>query len=171
MRPAMRSLFVQARRAGTAAAADPNAALITSEVAALAAEGKKLMWVFLGAPGVGKGTYASRVAKLLGVPHVSAGDLVRDEIRAGTALAKEMAEVTGRGQLLPDQMVLTLLNKRLAAGAAAGEKGVLLDGFPRTLKQAVRSRRPRRSLLRPSHAPPPAHRSCWTRRPRGSARR
>ena len=56
----------------------------------LAAAGPRLNWGFLGAPGVGKGTYASRVAKLLGVPHVSAGDLVRDEIKAGSELAKEV---------------------------------------------------------------------------------
>lgn len=169
MRP-LRSLFVHVRRAGTAAV-DPAAAAISAEVAALSAEGKKLVWVFLGAPGVGKGTYASRVAKLLGVPHVSAGDLVRDEIRAGTPLAKEMAEVTGRGQLLPDQMVLTLLNKRLAAGAAAGERGVLLDGFPRTRAQAVRLRAPAAAPRLPPPAPPHALsfpcRRCWTPRQRG----
>ena len=123
-------------------------------------------WVFLGAPGVGKGTYASRVAKLMGVPHVSCGDLVRDEIKAATPLAKQvclpllsaaacwywvlrppklrclwpqMAEITGKGQLLPDSLVLDLLRRRLAAGSAAGERGVLLDGFPRTLAQAVRA--------------------------------
>ena len=50
-----------------------------------------------------------------------------------------MAEVTGRGALLPDEMVLTLLRKRLETGAKAGERGVLLDGFPRTLRQAVRA--------------------------------
>jgi|APGre2960657444_1045066.scaffolds.fasta_scaffold01164_4 adenylate kinase len=62
---------------------------LSSECAALAAQGGRLHWVFLGAPGVGKGTYASRVAKLMGVPHVSAGDLVRDEIKAATPLAKQ----------------------------------------------------------------------------------
>jgi adenylate kinase len=64
-----------------------------------------------------------------------------------------MAEVTGRGQLLPDELVLALLRKRLATGQAAGERGVLLDGFPRTRRQAVRARR----LLCPAtaHAPPP----------------
>ena len=50
-----------------------------------------------------------------------------------------MAEITGKGQLLPDELVLRLLQRRLAEGAAAGERGVLLDGFPRTRAQAVRS--------------------------------
>lgn len=69
-----------------------------------------------------------------------------------------MAETTGRGELLPDSLVLTLLRKRLQAGAATGERGVLLDGFPRTRAQAAcRSRSP---LLAASH--PPARRSCWT---------
>ena len=78
----------------------------------------------------------SRVSKLMGLPHISAGDLVRDEIKRGSPLAAEMAEVTKAGRLLPDQMVLTLLQQRLAAGSAAGERGCMLDGFPRTLAQA-----------------------------------
>ena len=66
------------------------AAQLTAECAAATAQGGHLNWVFLGAPGVGKGTYASRVAKLMGVPHVSCGDLVRDEIKAATPLAKQV---------------------------------------------------------------------------------
>ena len=62
---------------------------LQEECAAVAARGGRLAWVFLGAPGVGKGTYASRVAALMGVPHVSAGDLVRAEIKAATPLAKQ----------------------------------------------------------------------------------
>lgn len=51
----------------------------------------------------------------------------------------QMAEITAKGQLLPDELVLRLLQRRLQAGAAAGERGVLLDGFPRTRAQAVRA--------------------------------
>ena len=58
--------------------------------------GKKLNWVFLGAPGVGKGTYASRMAKQMGVPHISMGDLVRAEIKGETALGKELKAITAR---------------------------------------------------------------------------
>jgi len=87
----MRSVLRCARRAHSSApTAEALGGLVSAEAAALAAAGQRLNWVFLGAPGVGKGTYASRVAKLLGVPHVSAGDLVRDEIKAGSELAKEV---------------------------------------------------------------------------------
>jgi adenylate kinase len=64
-------------------------AAVSAAVSELAAAGGQLNWVLCGAPGVGKGTYASRLATLLRVPHVSAGDLVRDEIKAGTPLAKQ----------------------------------------------------------------------------------
>jgi adenylate kinase len=80
----------------TAAAPDTAAlsAALSAECAALAAGGGRVAWVLLGAPGVGKGTYASRVAALMGVPHVSTGDLVRDEIKAATPLAKQARRVS-----------------------------------------------------------------------------
>lgn len=95
-----------------------------------------VQWVFLGPPGVGKGTYASRVAKALGVPHIAAGDLVRAEIKSGSALGERMKATVAAGGLLPDEMVLAVLAGRLAGRAAAGEAGFLLDGFPRTRAQA-----------------------------------
>ena len=98
--------------------------------------GKKLNWVFLGAPGVGKGTYASRMAKQMGVPHISMGDLVRAEIKGETALGKEMKAIAARGELVPDALVLDILDKRVKRGEAEGERGFLLDGFPRTVPQA-----------------------------------
>jgi predicted ATPase with chaperone activity len=86
----MRSALLRgSRRASSCTSSDVLGSQVAAECEALAAAGGRLHWVFLGAPGVGKGTYASRVAKLLGVPHISAGDLVRDEIKAGTALAKQ----------------------------------------------------------------------------------
>lgn len=54
------------------------------------AAGKRINWVFLGAPGVGKGTYATRVSKLMNIPHISAGDLVREEIKRGTPLGQQV---------------------------------------------------------------------------------
>ena len=98
--------------------------------------GKKLNWVFLGAPGVGKGTYASRMAKQMGVPHISMGDLVRAEIKGETALGKEMKAITARGELAPDALVLDILDARIKRGEKKGERGFLLDGFPRTVPQA-----------------------------------
>lgn len=68
------------------------------------AAGKKLNWVFLGAPGVGKGTYASRVAKQMKIPHVSMGDLVRAEIKGETAIGKEMRALAAAGALVPDEI-------------------------------------------------------------------
>jgi adenylate kinase len=91
-------------------------------------------WVFLGPPGVGKGTYASRVAAALGVAHVAAGDLVRAEIKAGSPLGLQAREAVAAGRLLPDALVLALVRARLAALGPRG--GYLLDGFPRTRAQA-----------------------------------
>ncbi|CEF99069.1 Adenylate kinase [Ostreococcus tauri] len=102
------------------------------------AAGKKLNWVFLGAPGVGKGTYASRVAKQMKIPHVSMGDLVRAEIKGETAIGKEMRALAAAGALVPDETVLEILRLRIEKGKKDGERGFLLDGFPRTVPQAER---------------------------------
>ena len=57
---------------------------------AVLAKGERINWVFLGAPGVGKGTYSTRISKLMKIPHISAGDLVRDEIKSGSEKGKQM---------------------------------------------------------------------------------
>jgi len=90
----------------------------------------------LGPPGVGKGTYASRVARHLGIAHIATGDLIRDEIKAGSAVGKQMKDIVSHGKLVPDELIFKLLEQRLQAGKAAGEKGFILDGFPRTQPQA-----------------------------------
>lgn len=64
---------------------------------------------FLGPPGCGKGTYASHCAPLLGVPHISVGDVLRDEMRAGTAIGKEVASFANTGRLVPDEMIFDIL--------------------------------------------------------------
>eukprot|EP00775_Hariotina_reticulata_P012064 gene12068-12205_t len=87
-------------------------------------------------PGVGKGTYASRIAAALNVPHIAAGDLVRAEIKSGSALGQQMQQIVSRGQLLPDEVIIAVLQHRLQQGQAAGEGGFILDGFPRTVPQA-----------------------------------
>jgi len=92
--------------------------------------------VFLGAPGAGKGTYSTRVAKHFGLTPIAAGDLVREVMASGSKRGQEMKSIVNSGNLLPDSIILGLLHDRLAQGQARGERGVLLDGFPRTRAQA-----------------------------------
>jgi adenylate kinase len=94
--------------------------------------GKNL--VFLGAPGVGKGTFAVRAAPKLNVIHVSAGDLVRAEIKAGSPLGKAIAEANSKGQLVPDDIISKMVAGRLQKPDA--KAGFILDGFPRNVAQA-----------------------------------
>ncbi|KAM0023022.1 putative adenylate kinase [Helianthus debilis subsp. tardiflorus] len=93
---------------------------------------RSFQWVFLGSPGVGKGTYASRLSTLLGVPHIATGDLVRQEL----PLSPQLDEVVNQGKLVSDEIIFNLLSKRLEAGESRGESGFILDGFPRTIRQA-----------------------------------
>ncbi|GLJ33107.1 hypothetical protein SUGI_0666310 [Cryptomeria japonica] len=95
-----------------------------------------MQWIFLGCPGVGKGTYASRLSRLLGIPHIATGDLVREELTQSGPSASELASFVNQGKLVPDDIVVNLLSKRLEKSAAKGETGFILDGFPRTTNQA-----------------------------------
>uniref|UniRef100_A0A1D1XQ46 adenylate kinase n=1 Tax=Anthurium amnicola TaxID=1678845 RepID=A0A1D1XQ46_9ARAE len=99
-------------------------------------KGRNVQWVFLGCPGVGKGTYASRLSQLLGVPHIATGDLVREELNSSGPLAEQLSGIVNQGKLVSDEVIIDLLSKRLEKGEAKGESGFILDGFPRTLKQA-----------------------------------
>ncbi|XP_074286728.1 putative adenylate kinase 6, chloroplastic [Silene latifolia] len=99
-------------------------------------KGRDVHWVFLGCPGVGKGTYATRLSKLLAVPHIATGDLVRLELSSSGPLAPQLAEIVNQGKLVSDEIIVHLLSKRLEAGEALGESGFILDGFPRTVRQA-----------------------------------
>ncbi|KMS99318.1 hypothetical protein BVRB_2g045910 [Beta vulgaris subsp. vulgaris] len=99
-------------------------------------KGRNVHWVFLGCPGVGKGTYATRLSKLLGVPHIATGDLVRDELASSGSLSLQIADIVNQGKLVSDEIIVDLLSKRLEAGEANGESGFILDGFPRTVRQA-----------------------------------
>ncbi len=88
-----------------------------------------------GPPGSGKGTQASRVAVRLGVPHVAAGDMLRDEVARDTALGREAKPIMDAGGLVPDDLVVRMIDARLNEPDA--KNGVLLDGFPRTVPQAT----------------------------------
>ncbi len=87
--------------------------------------------VLLGPPGAGKGTIAVRVAEALGLLHLSTGEVLRDEVARGTELGKLAQAFMGRGELVPDDVVLAMVRDRVR-----DQPGVLLDGFPRTLAQA-----------------------------------
>ncbi len=88
----------------------------------------------LGPPGAGKGTYASRLNVILSVPHISTGDMVRDEIKAQTELGKKIKQYSDKGELVPDDIIVQLLKERLKKPDC--QKGFILDGFPRTISQA-----------------------------------
>jgi adenylate kinase len=89
--------------------------------------------VLLGAPGSGKGTQADLLKTELGVPHVSTGDLLRAAVKAGTPLGLEAKAVMEAGKLVSDEIVLAMLEQRLAEPDAAS--GFILDGYPRNVAQ------------------------------------
>jgi len=93
-----------------------------------------LRMVLLGPPGAGKGTYASRLTKRLGIPHISTGDMVREEIKAGTELGNVLKKYSDKGELVPDEIIIEMLKRRLKEKDCV--KGFILDGFPRNIVQA-----------------------------------
>ncbi len=90
--------------------------------------------VLLGPPGVGKGTQAQIVAEATGLPHVSSGDLFRENIKNQTELGRLAQSYMNRGELVPDDVTIGMIRDRLARPDCKG--GALLDGFPRTTVQA-----------------------------------
>lgn len=95
---------------------------------------KKLGLVFLGAPGAGKGTQAAKICEKYNIPHISTGDILRANIKAGTPLGLQAKAIIDKGQLVPDEVVIGLMKDRLSKEDCKG--GYLLDGFPRTIEQA-----------------------------------
>jgi adenylate kinase len=90
--------------------------------------------VLMGAPGSGKGTQAALIVNETGLPHISTGDLLRAAVAAGSELGRQAKAVMDRGELVSDQIVLGLLEERLAQDDANG--GFILDGYPRNVAQA-----------------------------------
>jgi len=90
--------------------------------------------ILLGAPASGKGTQAAVLTEKLGVPKISTGDMLRAALKAGTPLGKEAAKFMDAGQLVPDSVVIGLVEERLQQPDA--KPGFILDGFPRTVAQA-----------------------------------
>jgi adenylate kinase len=91
--------------------------------------------LLLAPPGAGKGTQGERLAAWSGAEHIAAGDLLRAEAQTGSALGREIAACQASGDLVPDQIVLDVLIPAITA--AADRAGFILDGFPRSLSQAL----------------------------------
>ena len=91
--------------------------------------------IFLGSPGVGKGTYTKRVMEKYGLVHVSTGDIFRAHVKDDTPLGKEVRDDLEKGRLVPDPIVIKVAKERLSEGDIK-KNGVLLDGYPRTIPQA-----------------------------------
>lgn len=91
--------------------------------------------IFLGPPGSGKGTQAKLLAQRMGVPAISTGDMLREAVRLGTPLGRRAESIMEAGELVPDDLVIGLIRERVSLPDARG--GFLLDGFPRTIEQAV----------------------------------
>ena len=90
--------------------------------------------ILLGPPGAGKGTQAVNIVEKYDVPHISTGDIFRENIKNGTELGKKAQEYMNRGELVPDELVVEIATDRLSREDCA--EGFLLDGFPRTVFQA-----------------------------------
>ena len=93
-----------------------------------------LRTILLGPPGAGKGTQAAKIVEKYKIPHISTGDIFRDNIKRGTELGKKAQEYMNRGELVPDDLVIEIATDRLLADDC--KDGFLLDGFPRTVYQA-----------------------------------
>ena len=90
--------------------------------------------ILFGPPGAGKGTQAKRLVAQYGIAHLSTGDLLREAVRQGTEMGKKVKPLMDAGKLVPDELVIGIVEDRLRAADA--QKGFILDGFPRTIPQA-----------------------------------
>ena len=90
--------------------------------------------ILLGPPGAGKGTQAAKIVEKYGVPHISTGDIFRENIKNGTELGKKAKSYMDKGELVPDELVIEIATDRLSKDDC--KNGFMLDGFPRTVHQA-----------------------------------
>jgi adenylate kinase len=97
-------------------------------------EGASMRLILLGPPGAGKGTQADRLSQRIGIPKLSTGDMLRAAVKDGTDIGKRVEGIMSAGGLVPDEVVLGIIDARI--DAADARKGFILDGFPRTIGQA-----------------------------------
>lgn len=91
--------------------------------------------IFIAPPAAGKGTVSERVVRQYNIPHISTGDLLRNEIASSTKIGIQIKEAMARGEFVSDEIVTKLLTKRLTSKDC--KKGFILDGYPRNIKQAI----------------------------------
>lgn len=91
--------------------------------------------LLLGPQGSGKGTQAKRISAECGIPHIATGDMLRAAIEQGTELGRRVKPIVDAGELVPDELIVELIRERL--GQDDAREGFILDGFPRTMPQAV----------------------------------
>ena len=94
----------------------------------------KKVIMLLGAPNSGKGTFGREIAKKYGIPQISTGDILRNEVRKGTILGLQAKSYMESGGLVPDELIMEIFKKRISQDDC--KRGFILDGFPRTIDQA-----------------------------------
>ena len=95
--------------------------------------------LLLAPPGAGKGTQGKLLSEHYGIPHIATGDLLRDHVERGTEIGREVKSQLDKGELVSDELVLKMVQDALEDGEGPG--GYILDGFPRTVNQAIEGRR------------------------------
>jgi adenylate kinase len=91
-------------------------------------------YIFLGAPGTGKGTQAAKLSEEMNIKHLSTGEMLRQAVDAGTDLGKKADDFMKKGELVPDDLLVGLIEDQINSGEL--DSGFILDGFPRTMPQA-----------------------------------
>jgi adenylate kinase len=106
--------------------------------------------LLLAPPGAGKGTQGKRLAEIYQVPHIATGDLLREHVELGTEIGRQIKEQLDAGELVSDDLVLSMVEEALTSPAA--DSGYILDGYPRTMKQALEGNAAAERIGKPAQA-------------------